>query len=107
MQYPRSEDNWKRNCVQILTKRLNQATTSAQPETNDSELDIVPKRKRGRPTSISVEAKQKALAARRLGAHGKEIAQLLYEVRRPTTRQVKDVSKVLKHYEQSLERAKS
>jgi hypothetical protein len=83
----------------ILEKRLVPPLPS-RPETN-AEVNIVLKRKRGRPMSIPVEVKQKALEAKMRGAGWKEVAQLLYSTRRPTGRQVRDASKVLTHFRRS------
>jgi hypothetical protein len=62
------------------------------------------KRQRGRPPKISLEAKQKALEAKRNGAKGKEIAQLIYSTKHPSLRQVKDARNVLANYLRSLQR---
>lgn len=53
-----------------------------------------PQRKRGRPTEIPDERKQRALAAR----GGKARAQILYATKYPSPQQVKNVSSILKHY---------
>jgi Queuosine biosynthesis protein QueC len=53
-----------------------------------------PQRKRGRPTEIPDERKQRALAVR----GGKARAQILYATKYPTPQQVKNVSSILKHY---------
>jgi hypothetical protein len=51
-------------------------------------------KKRGRPTEIPDERKQRALAVR----GGKARAQILYATKYPTPQQVKNVSSILKHY---------
>jgi hypothetical protein len=89
----------ERELCLILEKRLVSPVPS-RPETN-SEGNIVLKRRRGRPMSIPVETKQKAMEAKMRGAGWKEVAQLLYTTRRPTGRQVKDASKVLTHFSRS------
>jgi hypothetical protein len=74
---------------------------------SQSESPTPAKRKRGRPAKISLEAKQKGLEAKKRGAKGKEIAQLVYGTQRPSSRQVKDARNVLANYERSLPTKKS
>lgn len=56
--------------------------------------DSRPKRKRGRPTEIADERKQRALAVQ----GGKARAQILYGTKHPTPQQVKNVPTILRHY---------
>jgi hypothetical protein len=52
------------------------------------------RKKRGRPTEISDELKEKALRVQ----GGKARAQILYQTKRPTVQQVKNVTTILRHY---------
>jgi hypothetical protein len=85
------------------------AMTEAQSpvHTSGCALEIAPQRarlgeinaslsrkKRGRPTTISDDKKQKALSVQ----GGKARAQILYGVSYPTSQQVKNVSSILRHY---------
>jgi len=56
-------------------------------------------KKRGRPTQISNELKEKALAVR----GGKERAKILYQTQYPTVQQVKNVPTILKHFNRKLQ----
>jgi hypothetical protein len=73
-----------------------QLETAAGPSGSVPEGNVAsrPQRKRGRPTEIPDERKQRALAAR----GGKARAQILYATKYPTPQQVKNVSSILKHY---------
>lgn len=67
---------------------------TAHRNSPDADVDLRPRRRRGRPIEISDELKQKALAVK----GGKARAQILYGIRYPTPQQVKNVSSILKHY---------
>jgi hypothetical protein len=73
-----------------------QLQTAAGPSENAPEGNVAsrPQRKRGRPTEIPDERKERALAV--LG--GKARAQILYATKYPTPQQVKNVSSILRHY---------
>lgn len=64
-------------------------------------LDVPAKRKRGRPAKFPVEAKERALEAKREGASGKQVAATLYDTPRPTLSQIRSVHAILKNYERS------
>lgn len=64
-------------------------------------------RGRGRPMEISVAAKERALEAKRSGAPGRKVAQLLYETRYPSAQQVKNTFNVLAYYERTRERLRN
>jgi hypothetical protein len=55
-------------------------------------------RKRGRPQKISDELKTKAQARKHSGGTNREAAAILYETKRPTPQQVKNVSSILREY---------
>ena len=57
--------------------------------------------KRGRPSPIPDERKERALAAKRAGASNKQVAQILYDVKTPTSAQKRGASAILRHYERS------
>jgi hypothetical protein len=59
-----------------------------------SDMDARPRKKRGRPTKISDERKQRALAVQGVKAR----AQILYGCKYPTSQQKKNVFAILKNY---------
>jgi hypothetical protein len=94
-------------CYDLETGAMNrpdqEALTSGNrtPEGNLSSTSGPPleparaaRKKRGRPTEISDDLKEKALGVK----GGKERAKILYQTRYPTVQQVKNVPTLLKHY---------
>jgi hypothetical protein len=71
-----------------------QTTTGPSESAPEGIVASRPQRKRGRPTEIPDERKQRALAVQ----GGKARAQILYATKYPTPQQVKNVSSILKHY---------
>ena len=60
-----------------------------------------PRKSPGRPTTISIEQKRLALAAKKEGKTNKECAQILYDIRYPTQQQVKNVTSILRHFKKT------
>ena len=60
-----------------------------------------PRKSPGRPTTISIEQKRLALAAKKEGKTNKECAQILYDIRCPTQQQVKNVTSILRHFKKT------
>jgi hypothetical protein len=82
-----------------LDKLVEESSTPALAAAQDTAVPL--KNKRGRPTSIPAEAKDRALAAQRQGAKAKEVAQMAYNTPHPTRRQMSDVGNILANYERS------
>jgi hypothetical protein len=64
------------------------------------------KRKRGRPTEIPEERKEKALAMKEAGEVNRAIAAVIYDCKRPTLRQCTNVPSILNAYKKKRDRQK-
>ena len=62
-----------------------------------SDPKSVPRKKRGRPTTISDDRKRRALSVK----GGKARAQILYNTRYPSPQQIKNVRSILRHFERT------
>jgi hypothetical protein len=76
------------------TEGQSQAWAGPSETVPEGNVALRPQTKRGRPTKIPDERKQRALAVQ----GGKARAQILYAIKYPTAQQVKNVSSILKHY---------
>jgi hypothetical protein len=94
-----------RDAVPEITAMLRSELQIVLEGLSKVQLDVVPKtainRKntRGRPQEIPDERKERALVAKKEGATSKQLAAILYDTKRPSTRQRSDVSNILKHYQ--------
>jgi len=87
----------------ISEEENGQTQPSASPDNSngldqkaaESNFDLKPRKKRGRPAKISDELKERALEATN---SNKERAQILYQTRYPNSQQKKNVSSILRNY---------
>jgi hypothetical protein len=101
---PRYKES-KEDIARELQRRL-QAMTTIRLSRYAATSGGAFQKKRGRPMEISVEAKERALEAKRSGAPGRKVAQLLYRTRHPSAQKVKNTFNVLAYYERTRERPK-
>jgi hypothetical protein len=80
--------------VAAFTDNLITSPPHTSKDDEQGDIDATPRKKRGRPTKISDERKQRALAVRGVRAR----AQILYGCKYPTSQQKKNVFAILKNY---------
>ena len=84
--------------VRSLVQSINSSRSEQEDAGGSSTGEPAPRKSPGRPTTIPIEKKRQALAAKKEGKTSKECAQILYGIRYPTNQQVKNVTSILRHF---------